>query len=202
MDFQLEIETFRGNKVEHSSEYSKWHRRFLQMAALVATWSKDPSTKVGAVAVHPATHRVISVGYNGFPTGIEDTQDRLQQRDLKYNIILHAEENLILTANKSIAGAAIYTWPFLPCSLCASRLIQAGASAVFAPVMDPSLAERWDTSVRLSKSLFDEAGVYGGTVGVAMDYIVTPLSDLTKAASGPSTPPYDMGHVLIPGAPY
>lgn len=29
----------------------KWNRRFVELAKNVSTWSKDPSTKVGAVIV-------------------------------------------------------------------------------------------------------------------------------------------------------
>jgi len=50
----------------------KWTKRFLDMAAVVAEWSKDPSTKVGAVAVDPDSRAVLSTGYNGLPRGVED----------------------------------------------------------------------------------------------------------------------------------
>ena len=40
----------------------KWDRRFMDMATLVSMWSKDPSTKCGAVIVDPM-NRIVSVGH-------------------------------------------------------------------------------------------------------------------------------------------
>jgi dCMP deaminase len=57
---------------------NKWDKNFLQLAKTVSTFSKDPSTKVGAVIVDD-DNRVISIGYNGFPKGIKD-DNRLDNR--------------------------------------------------------------------------------------------------------------------------
>ena len=75
---------------------NKWDIRFLEMAKLVASWSKDPSTQVGAVAVRNRT--VIAQGYNGLPRGMKDTHDRLTVRTLKIKRIVHAEMNAIYNA--------------------------------------------------------------------------------------------------------
>ena len=48
----------------------KWDNRYLRLAKEVSTWSKDPSTKVGAVAVLNGS--VLAQGYNGFPRYILD----------------------------------------------------------------------------------------------------------------------------------
>ena len=72
----------------------KWDLRFLEMARNAASWSKDPSTKVGAIIVDD-DKRVISVGYNGFPKGVRD-DERLDDRQEKYKIIVHAERNALL----------------------------------------------------------------------------------------------------------
>ena len=64
---------------------NKWDDRFLKLAELVSTWSKDPSSKVGAVIVDDK-NRVISLGFNGLPRGVEDTKERLNTRELKYDI--------------------------------------------------------------------------------------------------------------------
>ena len=61
---------------------SKWDERFIELARLVAAWSKDPSTKVGAVIVRP-DRTVASVGFNGFARGVDDTEERLNDRALK-----------------------------------------------------------------------------------------------------------------------
>ena len=68
-----------------------WDLRFLDMSQLISSWSKDPSTQVGAVIVD-SNNRVVSVGYNGFPQGISDDY-RLDNRETKYKMILPAECN-------------------------------------------------------------------------------------------------------------
>ena len=92
---------------------SKWDFRFLDMAALIANWSKDPSTKVGAVIVDK-NNRVISLGYNGLPSSVPDDPEILNNRFEKYKYIIHAETNAILTANSSVKDCSVYTFPFLP----------------------------------------------------------------------------------------
>lgn len=128
--------------------------RFLDLARLVASWSKDPSTQTGAVIVDP-NHRIVSVGYNGFPKGVAD-DDRLHYRDMKYEMIVHCEVNAVLFARQSVLGMTLYTVPFLSCSRCAVVMIQAGIWRVVAPNYMP---ERWKESFELSKALFEEAGV-------------------------------------------
>jgi len=132
----------------------KWQANFLGLAANVATWSQDPSTKVGAVIVDE-NNRVVSVGYNGFPKGIKD-DGRLNDRVLKYQMILHAETNAVLFANNSVRGCTIYTWPFMPCSNCASLLIQSGIKKV---VSVPSTEKRWESNFNIAKGMFEEAGI-------------------------------------------
>ena len=70
---------------------NKWDDRFLKLATVIGNWSKDPSTKVGAVIVND-DNKIISTGYNGFPRGIRD-DDRLDNRAQKYDLIVHAEAN-------------------------------------------------------------------------------------------------------------
>ena len=134
-----------------------WDNRYLQLAQLVSTWSRDPSTQTGAVIVDEK-HRVVSLGFNGFPQNIVD-DERLQERAIKYEMIVHAEVNALIFAGQSLEGCTLYTHPFLPCSRCASIMIQAGIKRVVAPVVSPSLKDRWGENLELSKSLFAEAGV-------------------------------------------
>lgn len=134
--------------------FQAWDKKFLDMAEMVSLWSKDPSTKVGAVIVDK-NNRLISVGYNGFPRGIPD-DERLKQRDKKYDIIVHAEMNAILFANVPIQGFTLYTYPFEPCSRCASVIIQTGISRV---VSLPNKEDRWEANFEISRNLFKEAGV-------------------------------------------
>ena len=49
----------------------KWDRRWLELAQYISKWSKDPSTQVGAVIARE--NKLISLGYNGFPEGIDDS---------------------------------------------------------------------------------------------------------------------------------
>lgn len=138
----------------------KWDKRFLDLAKLISTWSKDPSTQVGAVLTNG--NEIVCVGYNGFPRGISD-DERLLDREYKLSIILHAEENVLL---KGQAGDTIYTYPFLPCSRCASKIIQVGIKRVVSYINDN---ERWRDNFMISEGLFKEAGVklvlYGDSHG-------------------------------------
>jgi dCMP deaminase len=137
----------------------KWDRRFLRLAAHISEWSKDPSTRVGCVVVGP-DREIRSTGFNGFPRGIADTAERLSNRDLKYPLICHAEENAIMHAARigvSLRGCTAYvTWP--PCTRCARSLLQAGISRVFYPA-GLEIPERWSEDFHLSTELFAEAGV-------------------------------------------
>jgi dCMP deaminase len=132
----------------------KWDLRFIELAKLVGSWSKDPSTQVGAVIVDD-NNRIVSVGYNGFPQGIMDNE-RLQDRDTKYKIVVHGEINAILFANKSVAGCTLYTIPFEPCPRCAGLIIQSGIKRVVAP---KNTNARWEEDFKISRELFSEAKI-------------------------------------------
>lgn len=135
----------------------KWHDRFLQMAQLVSGWSKDPSTGVGAVIVDKH-NRVVSLGYNGLAKGVDDSNERLHDRDKKLSLTLHAEDNALSFAHQDVTGFTIYvTHP--PCSHCASRIIQRGLATVVCPSPSADFLSRWWDSLNLSEQLFKEAGV-------------------------------------------
>ena len=133
----------------------KWDTRFLELAQLVSTWGKDPSTRCGAVIVDSA-NRVVSVGYNGFARGVADTPDRLDDRDVKLKMVIHAEENAILFAQRNLVGCTLYTWPFMPCAGCAGKVIQVGIRRVVSLVSDNP---RWVQSFMLAQQQLAEAGV-------------------------------------------
>ena len=128
--------------------------KMMRVTREIAQSSKDPSTKVGSLAVDQQ-RRPISWGYNGFPQKIAD-DDRLDDRDLKYKMVVHAEANVIINAARPLSMATVYVWPFVPCSTCAAMLIQAGVSRVVSLEND---TERWQEAFKLTKSLFAEAGV-------------------------------------------
>lgn len=133
-----------------------WNCRFMDMAHLVATWSKDPSSKVGAVIVDK-NRRIISTGYNGLAIGVEDSIERLTNRDIKYKIILHAEENAIMFAKRDLSGCSLYVTTLPPCAHCASLIIQSGIKTVYACKSD--IPERWKESYDLTTAMFNESGV-------------------------------------------
>lgn len=137
----------------------EWDKRYLDMAYLVASWSKDPSSKIGAVAVSPKG-QVLSTGYNGFPRNIEDSHDRLHDRELKYKYIVHAEMNAIYNATYngvSLDGSTLYVSGLPCCNQCALGIIQVGIKRV---IMEGDVTnDRWAESWALTKQLFEEAGV-------------------------------------------
>ena len=137
--------------------HDKWDDRFLELSRLVGTWSKDPSTGVGAVVVGPS-RIVLGLGYNGFPRGVVDDEWRLHDRPTKYAFTVHAEANALLTAGQGAHGATIYCSLF-PCQECAKLIIQAGIRRVVSPATPPQLAERWGDSFINAKTMLTEAGV-------------------------------------------
>lgn len=137
----------------------EWDRRFLKLAQEVASWSKDPSTKVGAVIVD-GRRRIVSVGYNGFPEGIEDNPFYLNdpdQRDQKLLRTVHAEVNAILNAGRGVKGYTMYC-TFFPCDKCALVVIAAGIKHIVAP-LDGLDNPRWKDSFEKTRTLLQEAGV-------------------------------------------
>jgi dCMP deaminase len=125
----------------------------MEMARLVASWSKDPSSKVGAVITRGKF--VVSVGFNGFPQGIADSTERLENREIKYPTILHAEVNAILSARQDIRDCTLYVTPYMPCPQCAAVIVQSGIARI---VYTPSDNERWGQPP-LSLIMLQEAGV-------------------------------------------
>lgn len=145
--------------VINMSDFNKllWDRRFMQVAQLVSSWSKDPSTKVGSVLVRDK--RIVATGYNGFPPGIAD-DDRLQNREAKYPRVVHAETNAILQAGHASRGATLYMYfPHggAPCSNCAKHAITAGVARVVFKA--GAATSSWAADQALAREMLEEAGV-------------------------------------------
>lgn len=148
-----------------SSEYDaahanglKWRRRYYALASHVAQWSKDPRTKVGAVVIGEDP-RNLTVGYNGFPSGIADTQERLDDPPVKYKLMQHAERNALDNARFDLRGGAIVSTMF-PCVECAKTIISRGIACVVCPPAPPPIAEpSWRDDLALSREILEEAGV-------------------------------------------
>lgn len=139
---------------------NKWDSRFMALAEFVASWSKDPNTKVGAVIVD-RKKRIKSLGFNGFPQGVED-DNRLTDRSTKNDIVVHAEVNAILFSGGALDDCTLYVWPLPPCSRCAAQIVQAGIKRVVAftpPGLWKLTSSSWKGSCSLGAEMLTEAGV-------------------------------------------
>lgn len=139
---------------------NNWKEKFLQLADTVAGWSKDRSTKVGAVIIDD-DNRVLSVGYNGFPVGVNDDLDKRHQRPAKYLYTEHAERNAIYSAARngiSLKGATIVL-RWYPCADCARAVIQSGIKTVMCDWVDISNSGRWGSHFIAATEMFNEAGI-------------------------------------------
>lgn len=151
-------------------ERNKWDIRYMELAKYVSQWSKDPSTKVGAVLVNFEQHMEF-VGFNGFARGVEDSEARLNERETKYQFVVHAEVNAILKAGRVARGASLYVWPSFAipniCNECAKVAVQAGIKELIGYLPDPNnpRASRWGQSISIAKVMFDEAGIQYKVVG-------------------------------------
>ena len=138
-----------------------WDEFFMRITYLTTNKSKDPSSKVGAILV--ADNNVFSTGFNGFPRGIRDTNKRLENRELKYKYVCHAEANAIYNAarlGRPTLDSTMYTIG-MPCAECAKAIIQAGIKEVVIHA-DESVNfthGKWAESCALSISLFTESGI-------------------------------------------
>lgn len=139
-------------------QLEKWDRRFLELAAFVSRWSKDPSTKVGAVIVDP-DRVIVSTGFNGLPRRVMDMPNRYQERDTKYKMIVHGEMNAILCAPRAVRDCTLYTYPFAPCAVCASMVVQAGIKRVVAPKCTKEPCHWMHESIEKTSLTFIEAEV-------------------------------------------
>lgn len=157
---------------------AKWDKRFLEMADLVGSWSKDPSSKIGAVLIRP-DRTVASVGFNGFPRGLSDREDLYANRDYKIATVRHAEENAIgFAKDQSLEGHTLYVSGLPPCCNCASEIIQQGIARVVA--RHNMVPTRWVQNMSWAAENLIDAGVilhtYDGHTGLFHD--IRKASDL------------------------
>jgi dCMP deaminase len=147
----------------------KWDRHFLRLSLEHARMSKDPRTQVGSIIVGP-DRELISAGFNGFPRGIEDTEERLTNRDLKLKLVVHAEMNAVLAAARHgirLKGCTLYlaatdssgdVWGGPPCTRCTVEILQAGITEIVSYQVK-SIPSQWHADLELAKSLIDEAEI-------------------------------------------
>lgn len=140
----------------------KWDRRFLELAQMISLWSRDPSTQCGAVIVRP-DKTIASVGFNGFPKGCSDDSEYYENRELKYERVVHAELNAILHAKEDLSDYTIYTWPpglSGSCARCTAHIIQSGIKRIVHIYDDQSeFSGRWSKSAEIANEMCKEAGV-------------------------------------------
>jgi dCMP deaminase len=146
----------------------KWKTRYIQMAGLVASWSKDPSTQVGSVIV--GEHgQILSQGFNGLPRNIDDATERYANKELKYSLIVHSELNCILNAGLTgtkLEGSTMFVYGLPVCNECAKAIIQSGIKRVYwHPTKE--ISEIWKDKALITSIMFEEAGVLYERVGLA-----------------------------------
>lgn len=140
---------------------SKWDMRFLELAKHISTWSKDPSTKCGAIIAQDK--KVLGIGYNGFPAGTDDSPEIYADREKKISRVVHAELNAIFAALKTgrdLSSATLYTYPpgLAPtCDRCAAHVIQSGIRRIVFFKEDNEFTRRWNPEGSLS--LYYNSGV-------------------------------------------
>lgn len=136
---------------------TKWDQRFLKLSNEVGTWSKDPSTKVGAVVARDK--HVIGLGFNGFPKGMRDDAYLYEDRAVKYERVIHAEVNALHNSQQPVDGCTLYV-SYPPCCGCALHIIQAGITRVVCEYeATEEFLNRWRVSMQKTKASFEEAGI-------------------------------------------
>ena len=142
---------------------SKWDVRFLRLAHEVSKWSKDRSTRVGAVIVQ-ADRTPGPYGYHGCPRHIDDELNKRHKRPIKYDWTEHAERNAIYNAARigmALGGCIMYA-THLPCVNCARAIIQVGISKVVVDEgsrSDTGFAKRWEREEKITVEMLKEAKV-------------------------------------------
>ena len=147
--------------METSLSTNKWNERYMAIAKDVASWSKDPNTKVGAVAVGDKG-QILSQGYNGFPRGILDCEGRLNDRETKYKFVVHAEMNVIYNATYSgvsLNESKLYVYGLPVCNECCKGIIQVGIKEVYVAQECIDLRPHWFESWQQSLDMFNEAKI-------------------------------------------
>lgn len=156
-----------GSYIHNRERLERWDNRYIELAAHVASWSKDDS-KVGCVIVSPTYGRAITFSFNGFPANVSDSEKLLAEKDEKLPRTLHAEQNALLYAGREARGCHAYVFGKPVCNTCAILLIQAGvkrviaaapkAEGTYSPSTDQGAVD-WNKLGRIGLMLFHEAGV-------------------------------------------
>lgn len=155
---------------DNSQQYEK-DNRFLRLAKEISTWSKDPSTQVGAVAVSENGSLILSQGYNGFPRNIKDDY-RLYIRKVKYPMVVHAEMNMIFNASMNgvnLSNSTVYVYGLPVCPECAKGLLQVGVKRVVTCIDSNNKQYHIDNYDKVTSHLFDEANIHSTFITIPFE---------------------------------
>ena len=146
----------------------RWDLHFLARAHENAKLSKDPNTQVGSVLVMDRIGR--SDGYNGLPRVLEDSEARLNDREVKMSMVICAERNAVLNAARqgiATKGSTLYlvatdptgeVWGGPPCTRCTLEIIQAGIVEVVSPPKR-TRPSKWHADMAVAHAWMAEAGI-------------------------------------------
>lgn len=146
----------------HKAQQAKWDQRFLELALLIAGWSKDKSRKTAAVIVGEG-RKILATGYNGFPRGVNDEvpERHSRDKDAKYKWTEHAERNAIYQAADhgiALRGSTIYL-PWYPCADCARAIVQSGIK--FLVGVEPDWNDpKYAFDFECAREILGEGGVF------------------------------------------
>lgn len=152
--------TIREIEAVHNKRQHRWDVRYVMLARFISLWSKDPSTQTGAVIVSP-DNRIVSIGFNGFPRGFNDSEELYANRDVKLSRIVHAEMNALLFAKNLPPGSTLYNWPYPPCDRCFVHQIQSNIIRFVHPAtseLSEDQQKRWGPAFERVKGMADEVG--------------------------------------------
>ena len=144
---------------QQNENMGTWDHKFIGLSKHIAQWSKDTNRKNGAIVVD-SDNIVLSMGYNGFPRGCDDSISERYDRPDKYFYTEHAERNSIYHAARhgvSLKGCSMYVTMF-PCSDCARAIIQSGIKKLITPKPDLS-SQIWGKHFEISLEMLREANV-------------------------------------------
>lgn len=157
MSLKAPLDLSRFNSSEEIRQ-AKWDIRFLGLAEYWSSFSKDPSTKAGAVIVRP-NGSVAGLGFNGFPQGMPDLPELYSNREEKYSRTVHCEINAkTFCTDPSLKDYTLYTWPFATCDRCCVQMLQSGIHRFVFPAPSADALTRWATSFERTKNYIRECG--------------------------------------------
>lgn len=136
--------------------------KYYKLARYTAnTFSKDPSTKVGCILLKPGSLQILSIGYNGFPRGVNEQDTTRWERPIKYSFVEHSERNCLYNACRSgtCTDNSIAITTLFPCCDCCRALIQAGVKTIITHTPDYNNPQ-WGRDFKISEIMLEEAGVH------------------------------------------